>query len=82
MDMRRYSTWGGRGGWLFNFVARDRLVNLRINLACPVGEFSVWTGLQGTEGVGGAISAYDSDMAALGGQNSQADHILRAAHVV
>ena len=60
-------------GGLFNFVARDRFVNLGTNPACPEGKFSVWMGLQGTFGVGDAIVASDADIAGLDRRNSQAD---------
>ena len=67
---------------LFNIVTRDWFVNLRTNPECPVGRFSVWTGLQGAEDVGSAIAASDADMASLDRRNSQADHIFWAERVV
>ena len=41
----------------------------------------MWTGFQGAEDIGEAISASDVDMAALDGKNS-ADKIVRAAWVI
>ena len=79
MDMRSSSTWGGR---LSNLVAGDRFANLGKNPACPVGGFSVWTGLQGTAEVGADIAAYDSDMADLSRQNSQAYQIVQMVHIL
>ena len=79
MDMRSSSTWGGR---LSNLVAGDRFANLGKNPACPVGGLSVWTGLQGTAEVGADIAAYDSDMADLSRQNSQAYQIVQMVHIL
>ena len=74
MDMRSSSTWGGR---LSNLVAGDRFANLGKNPACPVGGFSVWTGLQGTAEVGADIAAYDSDMADLSRQTPRHTRLSR-----
>ena len=42
----------------------------------------MWTVLQGSEGVGTAISASDADMAAINRRNSQANQIVRTLRVV
>ena len=71
---------GGGGG--VNFVAGDRFLNPGANPAFLAGTFSVWTGLQGTEVMGATISASNTDMLELDGQNAQADHIFQATRVV
>ena len=66
----------------FNFGARDRFLDPGLNLACPVVGFSIWKYLQGTEDIGAAIAASNTDMASLDGRNDQADHIVGALRMV
>ena len=61
------------GGWF---------VNPGTNLTCPRGGLSIWTGLQGSEDVGAAITTSDADKDALNGRKAQADQIFWVARVV
>ena len=66
---------------LHNFVAGNRFVNPGENPACPAGEISMWTTIQGEEYVGERIASVDANLTALDSRNAVADQIARTARV-
>ena len=87
MDSRRRNFHGHAqilhvGVSLYNIVEGNLLISPGTKSALPVGDFYMWTGLQGSEDVGVIIITSDADMDALDRRNTQADHIFRVVRMV